>query len=56
MEYIRFKNALFATILGVLVMLQSCSPKDTTIKADLATKAKSDKDFAGVIFTVEKAW
>jgi osmotically-inducible protein OsmY len=36
------------------VVLTSCSEnKDEMIKADLTTKAKSDKDFLGVRFTVE---
>src|ERR1700709_661922 len=42
------------TIFQGVMLLQSCSPQDTTIKADLVTKAKSDKDFAGVRFTVDK--
>jgi osmotically-inducible protein OsmY len=38
----------------VLISILSCNNnKDKTIKADLATKAESDKDFAGVRFTVE---
>lgn len=38
----------------ILILLPGCNPKDTTIKADLITKAKQDKDFAGVRFTIDK--
>ena len=31
----------------------SCRQKDVTIKSDLVTKAKEDKDFTGVTFMVE---
>ena len=51
----RIKYGGFLSIVLLLAtLLQSCSPADTTIKADLATKAKQDKDFAGVRFTVDK--
>ena len=44
-------SALFAILINGVI---SCSSnKDITIKADLATKAKEEKDFAGVRFTVE---
>src|SRR4051812_10732989 len=43
--------AFWIVISGVLA---SChSDKDAIIKADLSTKAESEKDFAGVLYTVE---
>lgn len=53
MKHIIYKPFIIA-FLQALVLLAGCSPKDTTIKADLVTKAKSDKDFAGVRLTVDK--
>ena len=43
-------------LIAVLITIAiSCSRnKDAVIKADLATKAKSERDFAGVRFTVEQ--
>jgi hyperosmotically inducible protein len=45
---------LFSVIMLVVALLPGCAPKDTTIKADLVTKAKSEKDFAGVRIVVDK--
>jgi len=41
-------------LLQVVFLLGSCTPADSTIKADLVTKAKSEKDFAGVRMRVDK--
>ena len=52
---VKIKNTVFRPfVFCQLLVLAGCSPKDTTIKADLVTKAKSDKDFAGVRLTVDK--
>ena len=54
MKQTKYKVVFIILVLQVLTLLQACSPKDTTIKADLVTKAKEDKDFAGVRFVVDK--
>lgn len=54
MKKIQYKLLFIITLFQVLMLLPGCAPKDATIKADLVTKAKSDKDFAGVRFTVDK--
>jgi hyperosmotically inducible periplasmic protein len=41
-------------LLQVVFLLGSCTPADSTIKADLVTKAESEKDFAGVRMRVDK--
>jgi osmotically-inducible protein OsmY len=40
-------------LVSVVNCLISCHAKDNTIKADLASRAKEEKDFAGVTFIVE---
>jgi hyperosmotically inducible periplasmic protein len=49
------KGLLILLLCGQLTfVLESCNGgKDATIKADLTTKAKSDKELTGVRFTVE---
>lgn len=54
MKRIEFRPVLSIVIFLAAILLQSCTAKDTTIKADLVAKAKSEKDFAGVRFTVDK--
>lgn len=54
MKRIEFRPVLSIVIFLSAILLQSCTAKDTTIKADLVAKAKSEKDFAGVRFTVDK--
>jgi hypothetical protein len=45
-------NKLKLIMIIPFFMLQSCGGNDKDIKADLATKAEEQKDFAGVNFTV----
>ena len=54
LKQIQFKIVLATQILLAGLLLQSCTAKDTTVKADLISKAKEKKDFAGVRFTVDK--
>ena len=46
-------RVLFILTVIPLFILQGCGIDDAGIKADPGTKAKDDKDFAGVNFTVE---
>lgn len=52
----REQNKFIFTIVvfQLIILLAGCSPADTTIKTDLVTKAKSEKDFAGVRFTIDR--
>jgi osmotically-inducible protein OsmY len=49
----RNSNLLLMLFIVLVTVLASCHAKDNTIKADLATRAKEEKDFAGVTFIVE---
>jgi hypothetical protein len=55
MKSFRIRHFVVTIIFNMIVLaLASCSQnKDATVKADLTTKAKTEKDFAGVRFTVE---
>ncbi|MCW3111651.1 MAG: transport-associated protein [Segetibacter sp.] len=54
MRFINYKALFPSRILMVVILLNACTPKDTTIKADLLATTKEQKDFAGVRFTVDK--
>ncbi|HEX8358176.1 MAG TPA: BON domain-containing protein, partial [Segetibacter sp.] len=49
----RNTNVLLSGFLVMGMALTACADLDTTIKADLSTKALAEKDFAGVRFTVD---
>jgi len=54
MKQIAQKLPFTVIIFLIGTFLHSCTPKDTTIKADLVSQAKEEKNFAGVRFTVNK--
>jgi hyperosmotically inducible protein len=54
MKLINYKSVFTASIFMAIILLAGCTPKDTTIKADLLATTKEQKDFAGVRFTVDK--